>query len=72
MREPEELPRTIRASRDCYCYHTLNWGNARASVYHKDGDCAAFLEALGDALARAKIAEIRHPKRVGTSGATVP
>ena len=32
------------------CYHVLNRGNARAEVFHKDEDYAAFL-ALSEAAA---------------------
>ena len=30
------MPRTARASQANYCYHVLNRGNARATVFHKD------------------------------------
>ncbi|WP_406698307.1 hypothetical protein V5E97_05550 [Singulisphaera sp. Ch08] len=41
------MPRTARASAAGYCYHALNRGNARATVFHKDGDYDAFLEMMG-------------------------
>ena len=31
------------------CYHVLNRGNARAEVFHKDGDYSAFLELMAKA-----------------------
>jgi hypothetical protein len=32
------MPRTARASVDGLCYHVMNRGNARAQVFHKEGD----------------------------------
>src|SRR6266545_584478 len=43
------MPRTGRASVGGVCYHVLNRGNARRTVFSKDGDYAAFLTALGHA-----------------------
>ncbi|HYT87819.1 MAG TPA: transposase [Gemmataceae bacterium] len=43
------MPRTARAAAGNVCYHVLNRGNARATVFCKDGDYAAFLKALGQA-----------------------
>jgi putative transposase len=40
------MPRSARASVGGYCYHVLNRGNGRATVFHKDGDYHAFLKAL--------------------------
>ncbi len=51
------MPRTVRASTGGYCYHVLNRGNARAEVFHKDGDYLAFLDAMAEA-------RIRVPMRV--------
>jgi putative transposase len=34
------------------CYHVLNRGNARAEVFHKDDDFAAFLELMAEAKQR--------------------
>jgi putative transposase len=31
------------------CYHVINRGNARGTVFHKDDDFAAFLRLIGDA-----------------------
>ncbi|MBI1917920.1 MAG: transposase [Planctomycetes bacterium] len=42
------MPRTARASVGGLCYHVLNRGNARRTVFHKDGDYAAFVKALAD------------------------
>src|SRR5258707_8427607 len=42
------MPRTARASAAGYCYHVLNRGNARATVFHKDGDYDAFLEMMAE------------------------
>ena len=30
------------------CYHVLNRGNARAEVFHKDGDYDAFVRIIGE------------------------
>jgi putative transposase len=46
------MPRSARASQGGYCYHVLNRGNARARVFHKDGDYQAFVRLLGDACQR--------------------
>jgi putative transposase len=35
-----------------FCYHVLNRGNARATVFHKDSDYQAFLDLLGEACNR--------------------
>jgi putative transposase len=42
------MPRTARASVGGYCYHALNRGNGRATVFHKDGDYHAFVKAIRD------------------------
>jgi putative transposase len=34
------------------CYHVLNRGNARATVFHEPGDFRAFLSAVGEAVDR--------------------
>jgi putative transposase len=43
------MPRTARASQAGFCYHVLNRGNGRRTVFHKDGDYAAFLKLLRQA-----------------------
>jgi putative transposase len=43
------MPRTARASQGGYCYHVLNRGNGRRTVFHNNGDFAAFLKLLRDA-----------------------
>lgn len=43
------MPRTARSSQGGYCYHVLNRGNGRQTVFHKDGDYAAFLKLLAQA-----------------------
>ena len=40
------MARTARASVGGLCYHVLNRGNARRTVFYKDGDYLAFLKAL--------------------------
>ena len=46
------MPRTIRASQGNPCHHVLNRGNARAEVFHKSEDYAAFLDAMIEASMR--------------------
>ena len=43
------MPRTARASRGGYCYHVLNRGNSRSTVFHNDGDYAALVQLLQEA-----------------------
>jgi putative transposase len=43
------MPRTARASVGNMCYHVLNRGNARGTVFHKDGDYDAFVELMAQA-----------------------
>ena len=49
------MPRTRRASQGGYCYHVLNRGNARRTVFHKEGDYASFLKLLHEAGERTPI-----------------
>lgn len=49
------MPRTARAAQGGYCYHVLNRGNARRTVFHKDGDYAAFIKLLREAGERTPI-----------------
>jgi putative transposase len=46
------MPRTARAAVGGMCYHVLNRGNARAEVFHKKDDYAAFLRLLPLAVER--------------------
>jgi putative transposase len=46
------MPRTARASVGEYCYHVINRGNARAEVFHAEGDYQAFLDLLSEASRR--------------------
>jgi putative transposase len=43
------MPRTARAAQGGYCYHVLNRGNARRTVFHKDADFTAFVQLLRQA-----------------------
>ena len=43
------MPRTARASQAGYCYHVLNRGNGKRTVFHKDKDYLAFLRLLQQA-----------------------
>jgi putative transposase len=43
------MPRNPRASQGGYCYHVLNRGNGRRTIFHKDGDFAAFVKLLRQA-----------------------
>jgi putative transposase len=49
------MPRTARATPGGYCYHVLNRGNARRTIFHKDGDYAAFVKLLRQAGERTPI-----------------
>ena len=51
------MPRTARASAGGYCYHVLNRGNDRATVFHKPQDYEAFLALIVEA-------GLRTPMRV--------
>lgn len=51
------MPRPPRNSAANTCYHVLNRGNGRHTVFHKDGDYAAFLKLL-------KLASDRTPLRL--------
>jgi len=43
------MPRKPRISLGNICYHVLNRGNGRNTVFHKDGDYAAFLKLIKQA-----------------------
>jgi putative transposase len=43
------MPRNPRSSLGGYCYHVLNRGNGRQTVFHKEGDFAAFVKLLRQA-----------------------
>ena len=43
------MPRAARDSLGGYCYHVLNRGNARRTVFHKDSDYEAFVRLLREA-----------------------
>jgi putative transposase len=49
------MPRTARAALGNWCYHVLNRGNARAEVFHKDADYAAFVALFEPACERLKM-----------------
>jgi putative transposase len=49
------MPRTARASAGGYCYHVLNRGNARSTVFHKPQDYKAFLALTAEASLRTPI-----------------
>jgi putative transposase len=42
------MGRPLRTSLGGYVYHILNRGNGRATLFHKDGDYAAFLQVLAE------------------------
>src|SRR5271157_2913573 len=51
------MPRASRAAAGGFCYHVLNRGDARAEVFHKDGDYDAFIKIIAEA-------SLRNPMRV--------
>ena len=55
------MPRTARASVGDYCYHVINRGNARAEVFHADGDYQAFLDRMEAVLA--ELVRVLNPRR---------
>jgi putative transposase len=46
------MPRTARASVGGLCYHVINRGNARASVFYDTADYQAFVRLIGEACTR--------------------
>ncbi|MGB5813397.1 MAG: transposase [Polyangiales bacterium] len=46
------MPRASRRLQEGYCYHILNRGNARATIFHDDADYTAFLRRLAEATDR--------------------
>jgi putative transposase len=42
------MGRPLRNSESGYVYHVLNRGNGGATIFHKDGDFAAFLRVLAE------------------------
>jgi REP element-mobilizing transposase RayT len=51
------MPRSARSSVGGYCYHVLNRGNGRATVFHKPQDYQAFVALIAEA-------GLRHPIRL--------
>ena len=49
------MPRSSRPTPGGYCYHVLNRGNARAEVFHKESDYAAFVALFEPACQRLKM-----------------
>ena len=43
------MPRTARSSVGGYCYHVLNRGNGRATVFYKPQDYHAFVALIAEA-----------------------
>lgn len=43
------MPRTARASVADVCYHVINRGNGKRSIFHADSDYASFLKLLNEA-----------------------
>ncbi len=46
------MPRPKRADKAGAIYHALNRGNARSTIFHKDGDYEAFERILAEGLQR--------------------
>ncbi|MDF0676138.1 MAG: transposase [Nitrospira sp.] len=49
------MPRAARASAGGLCYHVINRGNARAEVFRKAEDYAAFRDLLAEAVDRVRM-----------------
>src|ERR1019366_3342156 len=45
----DSMARTLRVALGGYCYHVLNRGNGRHTVFYKEGDYHAFVQLLHDA-----------------------
>jgi putative transposase len=43
------MPRGARDALGGYCYHVINRGNGRRTVFHKEADFAAFAKLLCEA-----------------------
>ena len=43
------MARTLRVALGGYCYHVLNRGNGRRTVFHEEADCDAFVKLLNEA-----------------------
>ncbi len=55
----QTMPRTARASAGNVCYHVLNRGNGRRTVFHDDNDYVRFLKLMADAEERDKCPDMR-------------
>lgn len=51
----EWMPRTARASAAGVCYHVINRGNGRATVFHDSNDYRAFIALIGEAVERVDV-----------------
>src|SRR5262245_54430577 len=49
------MPRSTRPTPGGYCYHVLNRGNGRRTVFRNDGDYEAFVELLVEAQERVSV-----------------
>jgi putative transposase len=49
------MPRAARDSLGGYCYHVMNRGNGRRTVFHKQGDYDAFVNLLAEAGERSEV-----------------
>ena len=49
------MPRAARDALGGYCYHVLNRGNGRRTVFRKTGDFAAFIQLLCQAAERVDV-----------------
>lgn len=46
------MPRTARASKGDVCYHVINRGNAKSTVYHNSSDYHSFIQLMAKACDR--------------------
>jgi putative transposase len=54
------MPRHPRAAQAGYCYHVLNRGNGRRTIFHKPGDFEAFVRLLCEAGERVPLRLLAH------------
>ena len=60
------MPRIPRGQVAGHAYHVLNRGNRGATVFHKDGDYAAFLDLLATAKSKFPVNVFGKNKGVGS------
>jgi putative transposase len=60
------MPRNPRASQGGYCYHVLNRGNGRRTIFHKEGDFASLVQLLRQAGERTPVRLLAYCPTIST------